>query len=55
VKCRWSWKRRTIPQRIALAESLTVENIQATIRKYISADRHTVVTLMLETTPAASR
>jgi zinc protease len=47
---------RTIPQRIARAESLTIENIHAAIRKYISTDRHTVITLMPETTAApASR
>lgn len=48
---------RTIPQRIARAESLSKENIHAAFRTYFPADRHTVVTLVPETTaaPSASR
>ena len=35
------------------AESLTAENIHAALRKYFPLDRHTVVTLMPESKPAA--
>ena len=35
------------------AESLTQDNIHAALRKYFPLQRHTVVTLMPETTPAA--
>jgi zinc protease len=42
------------PKRIALrierADSLTVENIHAAFKKYFPADRHTIVTLMPEST-----
>ena len=35
------------------AESLTAENIHAALRKYFPLDRHTVVSLMPESKPAA--
>jgi zinc protease len=46
---------RTIAQRIQRAESLTRENIHAAFKKYFPPERHTVVTLMPETTTRASR
>ena len=45
---------RRILQRIERAESLTRENIQGAARKYLPPDRHTVVTLIPETTAAAT-
>jgi predicted Zn-dependent peptidase len=36
---------RRILQRLERADSLNAENIHAAIRKYLPADRHTVVTL----------
>ena len=39
---------RRILLRIERAESLSVENIHAALRKYFPADRRTVVTLMPE-------
>jgi zinc protease len=45
---------RTIPERIARADTLTKENIHAAFRKYFPPDRHTVVTLMPETTGASA-
>jgi zinc protease len=39
---------RSIPARMERAESLTQENIHAAIRKYIPADRYTIVSLMPE-------
>jgi zinc protease len=48
---------RRILQRIERAESLTRDNIHEAVRKYFPPDRHTVVTLMPETTstPSAAR
>lgn len=43
---------RRILLRIERAESLSQENIHAALRKYLPADRHTVVTLMPETSGA---
>jgi predicted Zn-dependent peptidase len=41
---------RRILRRIDRTESLTTENIHAVLRKYLSPDRYTVVTLMPEVT-----
>jgi zinc protease len=46
---------RTIPQRIARAESLTKANIHEMFKKYFPPNRHTVVTLMPETMPPPAR
>jgi zinc protease len=48
---------RRILQRIERADSLTRENIQDALRKYVSPDRYTVVTLMPEAAaaPVAAR
>ena len=45
---------RRIPLRAERTEGLTVENIHAAIRKYLSADRYTVVTLVPEAQPLAA-
>ena len=42
------WDARSIPARMERAESLTQENIHAAIRKYIPADRYTIISLMPE-------
>jgi zinc protease len=44
----YGWDLRRIAARPARADSLSVENIHAALRKYFPADRYTVVTLLPE-------
>jgi len=46
---------RRIPLRLERTEQLNVENIHAAIQKYLTPDRHTVITLMPEPQPAPAK